>query len=125
MDFTALKKDVWIFLVFALWGGLSHYIGLVKGGKTKFSFFELFGDLVISGFSGMIALAFCEHLEFGEFLTGAMVGISGHMGSRSVFMMEYYISRRVQNTLKMTDNSIPVTKTKTYKKRKIKKYPYR
>jgi hypothetical protein len=119
---TDTDKKAIIFFIFALWGGLSHYISIVKGKEKVFSTFELVGDLVISGFSGMVAFAICQHLEMGPYLTGAIVGISGHMGSRSTFLIEKYITNRYFE--KETQNKLKKSKkSKKQKVRNIRRLP--
>lgn len=93
--FTELKH-AWVFLVFALWGGLAHHVSKVRQSHITFSVAELFGDLCISGFSGMLAYALARHLAFGDWETAAVVGISGHMGSRTVFILERWLRNKFQ-----------------------------
>jgi len=91
-----VARSSWVFLIFAMWGGAAHYISGLRAGNRPFSIFELLGDLVISGFSGMLAYALCAHLALGDWLTAAAVGVSGHLGSRSVFIIEQYLKRRLR-----------------------------
>lgn len=88
-------RESWIFLIFAMWGGLCHYIGGVRAKKRPLSLFELAGDLVYSAFAGVMAVAICQHLDVGEWMTAAVAGMSGHMGSRSIFLLERVLKRRL------------------------------
>ena len=88
-------KDSWFFLAFALWGGIANYVGTVRKGHRTFSALELIGELVVSGFSGTLVYALCEHYEMSEWLTIAMVGMGGHLGSRTVFILEKHIKARL------------------------------
>lgn len=89
------NRESWIFLIFAMWGGLCHYIGGVRAGKRPLSLFELAGDLAYSAFAGVMAVALCEHFEVGEWMTAAVSGMSGHMGSRTIFLLERALKRRI------------------------------
>ena len=93
-DELGRNRESWIFLFFALWGGLAHYIGGVRNGKRQFSLFELAGDLTYSGFAGVIVISLAQHFEFSDWATGAMSGMAGHMGSRSIFLLERAIKRK-------------------------------
>lgn len=83
-----LLTYLWV-MALAAWGGISSYIRRVREGRAeKFSFMELVGEIVISGFTGVITFWLCELAGFPGLLTAAFVGISGHMGSRAIALME-------------------------------------
>ncbi len=85
----------WV-LILSFWGGIVSYIQKKKAGVIKrYSLVELIGELVISGFCGVITFYLCEASMLDGTLTAAMVGISGHMGSRGIFMLERYIQKRI------------------------------
>ena len=91
-------QDSWVFLIFALWGGLANYLGTVRRGHRVFSFLELIGELVVSGFSGTLVYAICQEYGISEWLSVALVGMGGHLGSRTVFIIERQIRRRLDAT---------------------------
>lgn len=79
----------------SLWGGTASYVRKVRMGMTpRFSLTELVGELVISGFSGIVTFYLCQYAEFPMPLTAAMVGISGHMGSRVFYLLEQILQKR-------------------------------
>ncbi len=85
----------------AAWGGIVSYIAKVRRGITRrFSFTELIGEIVTSAFAGVLAFWLCEAAGGQPLLTAALVGISGHMGARAIFVMENTVeawySRRFQ-----------------------------
>lgn len=87
-------------LLLAFWGGVAGYAHKVKTGITKrFSISELVGELVISGFVGIITFYLCEYAHFPQPLTGACVGIAGHMGSRFIFLVEKNILNKLEKNL--------------------------
>lgn len=95
-DFDELGRNrtSWIFLLFALWGGLCHYLAGLRSGQRKFSLYELTGDLSYSGFAGLLAAALAQHLKLSDWATFALCGMAGHMGSRTVFLLERAIRRK-------------------------------
>jgi NhaP-type Na+/H+ and K+/H+ antiporter len=85
---------VWVVLLSAT-GGLVSYMRKVKAGAThKFSMTELVGELVTSSFAGMLTFYVCEWSGLHPLLTAAFVGISGHMGSRSLFLLEKWLQKK-------------------------------
>lgn len=85
---------LWVLGMAAL-GGISHNIKKIKSGELKrFSFSELLGDLVISGFLGIVTFFLCEYANFEQILTAAIVGISSHQGTRGIYFIEELIARR-------------------------------
>ena len=80
----------------ALLGGLSNFLGKRNRGEVRaFNITELVGDLVISGFAGIITFYLCAYAGLDMMLTAALVGMCGHMGSRSIIMIERKIKSYV------------------------------
>ena len=93
----------WVLLL-SMWGGVANYIfKLRQSVLCCFSFAELLGDLVISGLTGLLTFYLCELAELPLLLTAALVGISGHMGSRGIFLMERLMDRRLKNMFGMPE----------------------
>lgn len=85
---------MWVVLL-AAWGGLVNFYRKLRMGEVRrFNFTELIGELVTSGLSGVITYFFCQYAGIDPWLTAAMVGIAGHMGSRIIFRLEKYFERR-------------------------------
>lgn len=82
----------WVFAL-ALLGGVASYTQKVKAGISRFNLTELIGDLVTSGFVGLLTFYFCESSAIDGPLQAVFVGISGHMGSRAIFMLEQRLTR--------------------------------
>lgn len=98
-------KGTWHFIVLAIWGGVANYTYRVRSGKVAhWSLFELAGDTVISGFSGTLAFALCMELHMSQWTTAATVGIAGHLGSRTVFLIEQVLRWKLRFT---TDDGEP------------------
>lgn len=85
----------WV-LVLSLWGGISGYVRKIKGGNSRFSLSELIGELCVSGFVGVLTFLLCESAQITPLLSAAFVGISGHMGSRSILILEKLLENKVK-----------------------------
>lgn len=83
-----LLTYLWV-IALSAWGGIANYLRKVKEGRAeKFSFMEIIGEVVISAFVGILTFWLCELSGFPPLLTAAFVGVSGHMGSRAIGMLE-------------------------------------
>lgn len=99
-------RDAWIFLVFACWGGLANYVATIRKGQRRFSITELLGELVIAGFSGSLVYSLCKAYNLDDFFTVALTGIGGHFGSRTVFVLERYVTEKYLNVGKNSQDLI-------------------
>ena len=70
------------------WGGLVCYIRKIRTGMRRFSLAEFIGELCISAFVGILTFFLCESLKTPQVLSAALIGVSGHMGSRAIFIIE-------------------------------------
>ncbi len=90
----SLITYIWV-LILSLWGGIVHHIKKVKTGiVARFSLSELIGDLFISGFIGVMTFYLCEYASVDKMLTAFMVGISSHMGTRGLMMLEEVAAKK-------------------------------
>jgi len=79
---------LWV-LILSIWGGTAYNIRKIREGKLKrFSFSEWVGDIVISGFLGVITFWLCEYADIDPLLTAAIVGISSHQGTKGIAVIE-------------------------------------
>lgn len=81
----------WILLIgLSLLGGLASFVRKMKEGHTRvWNFTELIGELVISGFTGIVVANLCDAIPACPVsLKYALVGIAAHMGSRALFKLE-------------------------------------
>lgn len=85
---------VWIILI-SCWGGAVNFIRKVQSGKARvFNVTEFVGEIATSGFAGVITFWLCEASKFPPLMSAALVGISGHMGSRAIFLLENWLTRK-------------------------------
>lgn len=86
---------IWV-IALSVWGGIVHHIKKVKSGAVnRFSFSELIGDIFISGFIGVMTFYLCEYGGFDQMLTAFLVGISSHMGTRGLMMLEELAAKKL------------------------------
>lgn len=70
-------------------GGTVSFMRKVREGHTRaFNVFELIGEIVTAGFAGVLTFWLCEAGGINPLVTAALVGITGHMGSRAIFLLE-------------------------------------
>lgn len=90
----------WVFGM-AMLGGVAHNVKKLKDGTlSRFSFSELLGDLIISGFLGVVTFFLCEYAGLDKLLTAALIGISSHQGTRGIYFIEELIARRLKIDIK-------------------------
>lgn len=84
----------WV-LILSLLGGVVNFFSKVRVGATRiFNLAELIGELLTSAFAGMITFYLCEWSGIAPLLTAALVGVSGHMGGRALFLIERWAEKR-------------------------------
>jgi hypothetical protein len=86
LDFTPYTY-AWVALL-SVSGGIVSYLQKIKKGKARFSLAEILGECFISGFVGIITFWLCEYSHVNELLAAAFIGISGHMGSKIIYVLE-------------------------------------
>lgn len=95
LDFVAGSVQYIGFVIIAVLGGTANYIGRVKRGDIKrFSFAELLGEWLISGFTALLTAYACVEYSVSWHITAFLCGITGHMGGRAIFMFEVIVLRR-------------------------------
>jgi len=91
----ALLTYLWV-LFLSAWGGVVSFLAKVKAGNARaFNFVELIGEIVTSGFAGVLTFWLCEAAGINGLVTAALVGISGHMGSRAIYKMEQWATSKL------------------------------
>lgn len=77
----------------ATWGGIVAYLQRVIEQDIPFSFLRLIAEMLTSGFVGVLVYIACAGLNMGDMPTAVLVGISGHMGTRALVLLEQYYTR--------------------------------
>jgi predicted membrane protein len=89
-----LLTYAWV-LGLATLGGAASFVRRVRSGQAKYSnIIELIGELVVSAFAGLVTFFLCQSAAFDEMLTAAFIAISGHMGTRIIFIFEAYLVKK-------------------------------
>jgi hypothetical protein len=89
----SLITYIWV-IGLSAWGGSAGYVRRLKTrNQAHFSLAELVGEICISGFVGVLTFYFCESARLNPVLAAALVGISGHMGSRALYFGEAIVKR--------------------------------
>lgn len=85
----------WVILL-SFWGGAVHFIKKAREQPDKIRnfFIEFIGELTTSGFCGLLTFYGCQSAEMDMLTTAALVGISGHMGTRLLYLVEQKIIAR-------------------------------
>ena len=84
----SLKVYVAILAV-ALFGGLASWYGKVRRGEMlMWNISALVGELCISAFAGLMAFFLCEYMSLNTWLSAAVVGMSGHAGTKGINWLE-------------------------------------
>lgn len=90
----SLLTYAWVFLL-AMLGGVVNFVRKLQQGHVRaFNFIEFIGEIVTSAFAGVITFWLCENANMSPLLTAAFVGVSGHMGSRAIFMAENWLKSK-------------------------------
>lgn len=85
---------LWVFGLSGL-GGLVSFLRKVKEGNARaWNFAEFFGEVTTSAFAGVITFFICESSHISPLMTAVYVGISGHMGTRALFLLEHFFTSR-------------------------------
>jgi hypothetical protein len=86
---------VMIFIL-SLWGGLVNYLLRLKSGIVKiFNFFELFCELIISSFAGLLVGLIAIACNVDPLITLSLAGLAGNAGVRTVYFLDKIYKKRL------------------------------
>jgi len=96
-DPTSWKAATWgLGLGMALAGGFVNWCGRVRVGTTRvFNLVELVGELFTSGFVGLMMFMLLIGYDVPIGVAAAASGVSGHMATRLLFLIERVIEARL------------------------------
>lgn len=100
---------LWVLVVSGV-GGFVHFVQKVRQGEARaFNFTEFVGELVTSGFVGVLTFWICEWGGVNQMLSAVFIGITGHMGSRAMFIAEKVAQRWLEGKAGVitTDTAMP------------------
>jgi len=96
-DPTTWSLATWALAIgMAFVGGFVNWITKIKQGHTRvFNIVELIGEILISGFVGVAVFMLLASYDQPMGLCAAASGVSGHMGTRLLFLIEQFIARKI------------------------------
>jgi hypothetical protein len=95
----------WV-IALAAWGGVVNYLARVRRGEARmFNFAELIGEIVTSGFVGVLVFWVCEFYKVPSLMSAPLIGIAGHYGARTIWVIERHLERRFGIELDRGDGS--------------------
>ncbi len=99
-------KQYGFFLAIALLGGFVSWFGKVRRGElAAANLMHLIGELCTSAMAGLLAFWVMQWLGTPDMLQAAVVGVSGHMGTKAVVWAEDVLKRRAEAALGINPKS--------------------
>lgn len=97
-DPTSWDVYNWIFVIsVSCAGGLVSFITKLRNGHARaFNIIEFIGEIFTSGFVGLMVFMFLQSMGYPEGVCSAAAGVSGHMATRLLFLIEKMIERRFE-----------------------------
>jgi hypothetical protein len=85
----------WV-VALAAWGGAVRFIRKIKAGEMslKQAVKSLLGEVVVSAFAGVMAFYAADATGVSGMWLPVIVGIAGHMGGRSIELIENILIKR-------------------------------
>lgn len=90
----SLITYLWVVLLASIGGAVNFARKLKAGTVRAFNITEFIGELMTSGFAGVLTFWLCEYAEVKPLLAAVLIGISGHMGSRAIFRIEKWAEEK-------------------------------
>lgn len=89
----------------AVWGGMVRYFQRINAGHDCFRWFAFGGEIIASGFFGIITFYLAKSADIDSLVTAAMVGVSGHMGVTINYYVRQFVQRRLGIKISITDET--------------------
>lgn len=88
---------VWV-MGLAAFGGVVNFSRKMREGAVRaFNLTEFIGEIATSAFAGLLTFWLTEAADMDKLLAAVLIAVSGHMGSRAIFMIEKAWQRKVEN----------------------------
>ncbi|WP_296592638.1 phage holin family protein [Methylophaga sp.] len=85
---------LWVLGISMLGGFVSYARKRRMNLIPRFSITELIGEVFTSAFAGLVTFFLCESANLDPMLSAALIAISGHMGSRAIFLAEDWLQAK-------------------------------
>lgn len=96
-DFNAWTVGLGIGM--AAWGGAVSYAHRVLRGIAKCSMRDFAIEIFISCFAGLLVFIFALYVGVPVYVAGALSGVGGHAGARTLFLIQRFAIRRAEKAL--------------------------
>ena len=84
----------WV-IAWASAGGIVSFRQKLKRGDVRaFNIAEFVGEIFTSAFVGVLAFWICEYSDVPKILQAVVISISGHMGTRAIFLFEQFMAKK-------------------------------
>lgn len=81
-------------MVLAILAGIARYLLAIQGEPQMFSWRDFIGHTLASAVAGVVTFLFCAEFDLSPPLTGALVGIAGHMGTQALDALREFVRGR-------------------------------
>ncbi len=97
-DPTTWTLATWMLgFAMAMFGGAINWLTRLRRGHTKiFNVVELAGEVLTSGFVGMLVFMALDSMGQPVGLCAAAAGVGGHMATRLLYSIERLIESRIE-----------------------------
>lgn len=90
-------------VLLSFYGGIAQHLAQVKRGECVFSWTALSGDVVLSGFVGLLIWFAVDAAGLSGKEGAMLTGIGAHMGARTLYLFESqweaFLQRRLKRVL--------------------------
>ena len=86
-------RDNLIALGVSMLSGLATYLHKVTRGNGQFSLMTMIADIAMSGLAGLLMFWVCTEWRVSAWMTGVIVGISGHSAPRMIFLLDTIVTK--------------------------------
>ncbi len=94
--FAHILTYLWVLLL-STFGGLASFARRIKSGEAiVHPVRDLFVDLLISGFVGLLSFWLTIYGSIDYPLNAVLIGVSAHMGTRGLIFMEHLVETRLR-----------------------------
>lgn len=90
----SLKTYGFMLAVSILGGLVGWYAKLKRGDVVAWNVSQLIGEISTSAFAGLLTFWLCEWMNIPQILTAALVGVSGHLGTKAIAIFEDFAQRK-------------------------------
>jgi hypothetical protein len=84
----------WVLFLSGWGGAVSFWRKRREGTARPFNLTELVGEIFTSGFAGVLTYLLATAAHINPLIIAALVGISGHLGSRAIFGIEKMLEHK-------------------------------